>query len=126
MFRHETKVENAHEKLGSVVSELEAQGISSADITILSPNIFEESCVSKLRRGLKNRIKKLDESSIRNLPVSGISFAEIKNFKGLENNVIIVVDLQKPDNFKDESEKVDYYVSMSRARALLCVIWIKE
>jgi hypothetical protein len=35
--------------------------------------------------------------------------------------IIIVIDLVKLDNLK-ENEKVEYYVSMSRARVLLSVV----
>jgi hypothetical protein len=59
---------------------------------------------------------------VRSLPLSEISFSEIKNFKGLENEVIIVIDLVKPNEIEGDN-KVEYYVAMSRARGLLSVIW---
>ena len=71
---------------------------------------------------MKKNIAKIDDYSVRSFPIPEISFSEIKNFKGLENEVIIVIDLAKPDNLK-ENEKVEHYVAMSRARALLSVIW---
>lgn len=97
-------------------------GISASAITILSPLRYEESSISFLPDKMQKDILKLDDYSVRSFPVSGISFSEIKNFKGLENEVIIVVDLIHPDKLEKKS-KVEHYVAMSRARALLSVIW---
>jgi len=55
-------------------------------------------------------------------PTLEISFLGIKNFKGLENEIIIVIDLVNPDKIID-TNKVEHYVAMRRARALLSVIW---
>ena len=97
-------------------------GVSPGSITILSPLSYEESSISLLPEKMKKNIVKLDDYSVRSFPIPEISFSEIKNFKGLENEVIIVIDLVKPDNIQDNS-KVEHYVAMSRARALLSVIW---
>jgi len=97
-------------------------GISPGSITILSPFSYEESSVSLLPDKIKNSIVKLDDYIIRSFPISSISFSEIKNFKGLENEVIIVIDLKKPEVIENKNI-VEHYVAMSRARALLSVIW---
>jgi DNA polymerase III delta prime subunit len=97
-------------------------GVSPSSITILSPLPYEKSSISLLPDNIKNSIVKLDDYSVRSFPIPEISFSEIKNFKGLENEVIIVIDLVKPENLK-ENEKVEHYVAMSRARAQLSVIW---
>ena len=70
---------------------------------------------------MKKNIVQLDGYSIRYFPIDEISFAEIKNFKGFENEVIIVIDLIKLDYI--ENNKIEYYIAMSRARGLLSVIW---
>jgi hypothetical protein len=95
--------------------------VSPGSITILSPLSYEESSVSLLPEKMKKNIVKLDDYSVRTFPIPEISFSEIKNFKGLENEVIVVIDLVKPD--KIDSNKVEHYVAMSRARGLLSVIW---
>jgi len=47
---------------------------------------------------------------------------QLENFKGLENEVIILIDLPKPDkNIK--KDKALYYVAMSRAKGLLNIIY---
>ncbi len=49
----------------------------------------------------------------------------IKDFKGLENEVILLVDLPPPDLLSSEDNKALHYVGMSRARGLLCLFWNK-
>ena len=63
----------------------------------------------------------LDEYSFRKFPGDRISFSTIANFKGLENEAIIVVDLTDPKMF--EGNLVNHYVAMSRARSFLSIIW---
>ena len=71
----------------------------------------------------KYSITELDDYSVRSLPVAELSFSEIKNFKGLESDVIVLIELPHPKDLKTEDEKVLHYVAMSRARALLSIIW---
>lgn len=66
----------------------------------------------------------LDEYSLRNIPFGRITFAEIANFKGLENEAIIVIDLQPPISVK--RQQAMHYVAMSRARALLSLIFFTK
>ncbi len=101
-------------------------GISHGLITILSPLSYEKSTISLLPEKIKKNIVKLDDYSVRSFPIPQISFSEIKNFKGLENEIIIVIDLEQPQNIKESSKKVEHYVAMSRARGLLSVIWKKR
>ena len=106
--------------LKSEIDNMLKSGVSPGSITILSPLSYEESSVSLLPEKIKKNIVKLDDYSVRTFPIPEISFSEIKNFKGLENEVIIVIDLIKPDITEN---KVEHYVAMSRARGLLSVIW---
>lgn len=108
--------------LKNEIKNMLKSGVTSSSITILSPLSYEKSSVSLLPDNIKNNIIKLDDYSVRSFPLPEISFSEIKNFKGLENEVIIVVDLINPDRMIDNN-KVEHYVAMSRARALLSVIW---
>jgi len=108
--------------LNQEIKDMLQGGVSPSSITILSPFSYEESTVSLLPEKMKRNIVKLDDYSVRSLPIAEISFSEIKNFKGLENEVIIVIDLVKPNEIKGNN-KVEHYVAMSRARGLLSVIW---
>lgn len=106
------------------INRLLKSGISPSSITILSPLTYEKSTISKLPEKLKRTITKLDDFSVRSLPVQEISFSEIKNFKGLENEVVIVTDLIHPSQLTEDEDRVKHYVGMTRARAQLCVIWL--
>jgi hypothetical protein len=115
--------DNASEFLKNEITRLLKDGVPPDSITILSPLSYEKSLVSTLPEQIRNKIIKLDDFSVRSFPVEGISFSEIKDFKGLENEVVIVIDLPDPINIQTTRSKVQHYVAMSRARGLLCVIW---
>ncbi len=108
--------------LDNMLDELLKNGVSTSSITILSPLNYEQSSVNRLPEIRKQQIIQLDEYSIQSFPPTGISFAEIKHFKGLENEVIILVDMYQLSSNR-QSHKVLYYVAMSRARGLLSIIW---
>lgn len=111
------------EHLEGEIDRLLKSGISPSAITILSPFSYENSTISKLPQKLIRKINKLDDFSVRSLPVQELSFAEIKNFKGLENEVVIVIDLIHPSQLTENQDRVKHYVGMTRARAQLCLIW---
>lgn len=112
-------------QLNIKINEILKSGVSAKSITILSPLAYSDSSLRFLPENLRKEIIELDDYSIRNFPFQNISFSEIKNFKGLENEVIIVVDL--PSLKKgDVSNKTLHYVAMTRARSLLCVVFTKK
>jgi hypothetical protein len=109
--------------LESKITELLQKGVMPESITILSPFSYDKSSASSLSKKMQNQIIELDDYSVRAFPPKGLSFAEIKNFKGLENEVIIVVDLIDPEKLNDDVDKTLHYVAMSRARGFLTLIW---
>jgi hypothetical protein len=116
-----TRKEAASE-LAKVIDEvIKVGGLSLGQLTLLSPFDYKMSLVSELPEKYKNNIQVLDEYSFRRFPGERISFSTIANFKGLENEAIVVVDLVSPD--KLESDLVNHYVGMSRAKSYLAVIW---
>jgi len=106
------------------IDELLKQDVAPAAITVLSALPFKESIASALPPKLLNSILELDDYSVRNFPPNSMSFSEIKNFKGLENEVILLVDLPAPDSLDSADNKTLHYVGMSRARGLLCAFWV--
>lgn len=106
--------------LESTMESLLGNGISSSQITILSPLRWDDSSVSSLPGNLLKEIVQLDEYSLRSFPPSRISFARIQDFKGLENTAIILVDIDQ-DILKASPPSM-VYVGMSRARAYLVLI----
>ena len=117
---------NDSNNLQNEINKMLENGVTPGSITILSPFGYEKSSVFGLSKNTKKNIVKLDDYSVRSFPLSKISFAEIKNFKGLENEVIVVIDLYDPATINNDFNKNNHYVAMSRARGLLCTIWNKN
>jgi len=124
-FLSEDDEANPAAQLNIKINEIIKSGVSSKSITILSPLAYSRSSLRFLPEKLRKQIIELDDYSIRNFPIQNISFAEIKNFKGLENEVIIVIDLPSLEG-GTISSKVLHYVAMTRARSLLCVLFKKS
>ena len=57
---------------------------------------------------------------MREIPGDKVGFARIGEFKGLENEAIVVVDLPAPDGADRGS--AEHYAAMSRARSVLSLI----
>ena len=57
---------------------------------------------------------------MRSVPLDKVGFAQIADFKGLENDAVIVCDLPEPSR---RSHSTLHYVAMSRPRAILSVIY---
>ena len=115
--------EDAAKLLANEILELvDHGGLSPGDVTILSPYAFEESCAAMLQEKVKRQITPLDEYSFRSFPCATTSFAQIANFKGLENEAIIVIDLPPPE--VGRNDLVKHYVAMSRARSVLSLLWL--
>jgi len=115
-----SKEESAKLLAIELVELIDHGGISPGDVTILSPYPVGDSCVALLPEKIRHEIVTLDEYSLRNFPSAKTSFAEIANFKGLENEAIIVTDLPPPT--KGSQNLAMHYVAMSRARSVLSLI----
>ena len=87
-----------------------ANGVSRKEITLLSPFKFEKSVASRIT---KYKIGLCRDDS------EEITYSTIQGFKGLENTVIFLTDIQtynKPDLM---------YVAMSRPRSMLVIFETK-
>lgn len=104
---------------------IEDGGLSPAQITLLSPRDFQSSSCALLPERLQRKIQLVDEYSLANFPPNAISFARIVDFKGLENDVIIVLDLPDP-TFIPDGPFTSHYVAMSRAKAILSLVYIDD
>ena len=96
-------------------------GLAPGSVTILSPRDFAESSVALMPSDVACRVRKLDEYSMREMPGDKVGFARIEDFKGLENEAIIVVDLPAPAGA--DRKLAEHYVAMSRARSVLSLIY---
>lgn len=99
------------EKLNFLLHDLLEKKVEKGKITILSPFSREKSIVSKLD-GLI-----IKEYSFR--PCDEITFSTIQSFKGLENSVVIMVDINT------YSLMNLMYVGLSRARTALYIFETK-
>lgn len=104
--------EEAIEKLEELLLLLDEKHIASEQITILSPRKKVNSIVTKLE---KNKIIDFNYTSVNN-----VTFSTIQSFKGLENAVIILVDI---DTYGSENLM---YVALSRARSGLFILESKD
>ena len=99
---------------------VDGDGFNPGDIVVLSPFPFAQSWTSYLPEDLRDSISVLDDASPRNVNRHTIGFAQIGEFKGLESEVIVLVDMPGPGH--SENLRSCHYVGMSRARALLSMI----
>lgn len=112
------------EKLSILLKELRVSELDKGSITILSAVRRRKSILSLLPKDEVQDIVELDDYKVKSYPFSDITFAEIANFKGLENDVIILLDLEQPDSLSDGVNKHSlHYVGMSRAKAKLYCFW---
>lgn len=100
---------------------VDREGLALSEISILSPLRYHESALALLPNRLSVDIIELDEYALLDFPPKRISFAQISQFKGLENEAVILVDLPLPSGAADTGP--DHYVGMSRARSLLITIF---
>jgi hypothetical protein len=99
---------------------VDGEGFGLGDIVVLSPGPFEQSWASSLSEDMRNSITVLDDASPRNMNRHTIGFAQIGDFKGLESEVVVLVNMPRPG--REENFRSLHYVGMSRARALLSMI----
>ena len=117
-------VSSQHESAERVAREIaefiDIGGLAPGSVTILSPFDYAESSVAHVPAEVADRICRLDEYSVRSIPGDKVGFARIDEFKGLENEAIIVVDLPVPNQMN--RELAAHYVAMTRARSLLSIV----
>lgn len=107
-------------KLQLRLRELFRDGIEPGAVSILSPRPFKEASAAELPEDLRRRIRPLDAATASDFPFTALSFASIVDFKGFENDVVIVTDIDEA-RLHPTAENV-FYVAMSRARVRLVMI----
>ena len=120
----EVYVADADDAIQTLEKELhglvDGEGFNPGDIVVLSPTPFAQSWTSSLSEDLRDSISVLDDASPRNMNRHSIGFAQIGDFKGLESEVVVLVDMPRPGH--SEYLRSLHYVGMSRARVLLSMI----
>ena len=115
-----TRRESAERIAGEIVELVDVGGLAPGSVTILSPLDLAGSSLALMPPDAARRVRRLDEYSMRDAPGDKVGFARIGEFKGLENEAIVVVDLPAPDGAGRTS--AEHYVAMSRARSVLSLI----
>lgn len=107
----DTDIQN---KLRLIIDDYLNDGFDQKDITILTLSTEDESCL--------NRITQIGNYKINHESnEDGIFFTTSKKFKGLESNIIIVIDFDAKQ-YSDYEYMKNLYVSLSRARQRLSLI----
>ena len=110
------------ERVTREIAELvDAGGLAPGAVTILSPFELADSSLVEMPGDAASRIRRLDEYSMRRMPGDKVGFARIDEFKGLENEAVLVVDLPAPE--RATGNRAAHYVAMSRARSVLSLIY---
>ncbi len=99
-------------------------GFHPGDIMILSPLPFERSSAYFLPADLRASLSVLDDASPRYMNRRTVGFARIGDYKGLESEVVLLVDMPRPGHV--ERFRSLHYVGMSRARVLLSMIYTRH
>jgi DNA helicase IV len=101
--------------LSKLISKLISGGLSPQNLVVLGPRRLEKSAVSD---GLVNSPYQLVEIDGRSSEKSAITYSTISGFKGLEADVVIVIEA---GDLLREHSKSSLYVATSRPRAMLAV-----
>lgn len=106
-----------------LVKKLVDDGLSPDQITILSTRA--RNAMSLLSSGAKlpRSYQELDEKNVNNPERGVIYYTSVQSYKGLENNVIVYMDVDKID---DEWIEGVNYVGMTRPREKLFVFFNKR
>ncbi|MGB9825814.1 MAG: ATP-binding domain-containing protein, partial [Desulfofundulus sp.] len=106
------------------VKKLLSQGISPGKICLLSRYRFENSCLQgeNIFRGICRfqNITDLDPALVLE---DSLKFCTIHSFKGLESQVIFVLDIE---GFADEQARLLNYTAISRATSLLHIYYKRD
>ncbi len=116
----ENRRDSAERAAREIRELVDVGGLTPGSVTILSPLDLADSSIAEMPVDAARRIRRLDEYSMRNPPVDKVGFARIDEFKGLENEAIVVVDLPAPSGAG--GNEAAHYVAMSRARSVLSLI----
>lgn len=111
------------EKLETLIKDLISSELDLGSITILSSVPKRKSIIGKLSSETQAMISEIDDYKVRKIPFDEITYSQIKDFKGLENDVVILVDMPHPESLGEGETKALHYVGMSRARAILYCFW---
>ena len=96
---------------------IDDERVQPGDIVLLSPLPYEESVASRLDKRWRRKIAVINESFGQRWMDTQLPFSSIRDFKGLENRYVMLLDL---GSIVDEPQAINQlYVGMTRANAVL-------
>lgn len=113
---------NTVEELSSLIENqlsewIDEESVKPGDITILSPLPFEESAARMIDRRWRKKITVVNESFGERWLDTQLVFSTIRDFKGLENKYVMLVDTDQLIASANPTNQL--YVAMTRANVLL-------
>jgi len=103
--------------VSNCIGRILSQGVKPECITILSRRQLRNSCIAHGLIGVNAPVCDLGNSSSLSVPDT-IRFSTVSLFKGLESDVVILLDC---DDLSSDDGRSNLYVATSRARTLLAV-----
>ena len=101
-------------KLTELVSTYITNGVSAQQITILTVKKEETSLLAGLDKIGKHKL-------VRTRKEEGVLFTTARKFKGLESDVVIIIDVDSGTFSSNESKNL-FYVGTSRAKHFLDIV----
>lgn len=110
------------EKIESILQKLSEDKIAPKMITVLSAVAVENSCFELLSKSKSFDIDQLSHNFFEE-GFNKITFSTIHSFKGLENSIIVMTDV---NDLTSSTARSLMYVGMSRARQKLFMVISKD
>ncbi|GGD59602.1 nuclease-related domain-containing DEAD/DEAH box helicase [Lacimicrobium alkaliphilum] len=96
---------------------IDEDGVKPGDIVLLSPLSYEQSCAQQLDKRWRRKITIINESFGERWLDTALPFSTIRDFKGLENKYVMILDLGAL--LKHSNATNELYVAMTRANTVL-------
>jgi hypothetical protein len=106
-------------RLQSLLYRLYEEGVKPGRVTVLSPRSPGQSCISAVSDLVLAPITEQNVISVVTTSHGVTTYSTVSSFKGLENDVIVLVDIE---NLDADWWRSVVYVGMSRARAGLYLV----
>ena len=103
------------------MASLLAGGVSAKDVVVLSKLKKEKSMLARIDSVCNLDI--VESNSLSEIGKNNLNYYTIQSFKGLESNVVFLIDV---DGFGNSKDRLLNYVAMSRAKLLLYVFYDKQ
>lgn len=103
----------------SLIRDLRRDGVEDSAITVLTPD-GSGRFLAELPKDFRQSLSSVGVASAASWPPRDLSLASIPDFKGMENDVVILADLWDVDVTRDATL---LYTGMSRPRVDLFVVW---